>query len=485
MVRSLPTLGDRSRYDAQQLMTRIVALLLIVVVGCNEGPAEKEPAKTMTSETKQQAWQRKTLQYVESVNTFVAKGLVEGWENAGEEPTDEGRDELAVDVLAAIRDANANGQFESLRELWPPAHAPLIGLLEENGQSIPVVCVLSDNSILARLGAPYESGKIIHIDGNSVENVEADGFFGYDPNKKFFAYSRPDGIEIREGWNGNRVALCPWPTGLEGIPNGFDVKPFDKLPVPTRLIPFPDGKRVLLVSSDGIFVLSPEKAFRLLPTTNQLKEHFEWSQKEYPDDELSVGLSMEHGAISHDGKYIAVGSQDSTHLLFDGNLKLVGDVGNRSEYPHYALFNSDDSMVAVNSCHFYNGITLGVPTKLLPGLETEPYGEDERITILEDSARVYAGIARRDEFIIGDANGYVRAFGTDGTPRWQLFIGSSVGDIDISADGNTLIVSTYAGFLSIIKMDAGKQAPHQIGNSQHMETRRWMFWKNELNPLIW
>lgn len=439
----------------------------------------------MSRQTKQQEWRQKTLQYVESVNTFVAKGLAAGWDNAGAEPSDPGRDELAPDVLAAIREANANGQLDSLREHWPPAHSPLIGLLEENGQSIPVVCVLSDDSILARVGAPYESGKIVHIADDSVQDIEADGFFGYGPNKNFFAFSRSEGIEIREGWNGSRVALCSWPTGLEGIPDGFDVKPFVERPVPTRLVPFPDGKRVLLVSSDGIFVLSPENALRLLPSTDQLKEHFDWSQKEYPDDALSMGLSMEHGAISHDGKYIAVGSQDSTHLLFDDNLKLVGDVGNRSEYPHYAVFNSDDSMVAVNSCHFYNGTTLGVPTDLLPGLETEPYEDDERITVLEEGARVYAGIGRRDEFIIGDASGYVRAFNADGTQRWQLFVGSTVGDIDVSADGSTLVLSTYAGFLSIIKMDAGKQAPHQIGNSQHMETRRWIFWKNEENPLIW
>jgi len=463
----------------------IIALFSNAVVGCNDGSVQKELARTMTNQTKQQQWRQKTLQYVESVNSFVAKGLAEGWENAGEEPSDPGRDQLTPDVLAAIRKANADRQTESLRELWPPAHGPLIGLLEENGQSIPVVCVLSDNSILARLGAPYVSGKIVHIVGDSVHDIEAGGFFGYDPNKKYFAFSRPDGIEIREGWNGNRVTLCPWPTGLEGIPEGFDVKPFEETPVPTRLVPFPDGKRVLLVSSDGIFVLSPDKAVRLLPTKNQLKEQFEWSREEYPEDELSMDLSMEHGAISHDGKYIAVGSQDSTHLVFDENLKLVGDVGNRSEYPHYALFNSDDSMVAVNSCHFYNGVTLGVPTELLPGLETEPYEEDERIAVLENGARVYAGTARRDEFIIGDANGYVRAFGTDGTPHWQLFIGSSVGDIDLSADGKTLAVSTYAGFLSIIKMDAGKQAPHQIGNSKHMEMRRWVFWKKEKTPLIW
>lgn len=439
----------------------------------------------MNALTKQEEWRQKTLHYVASINAYVAKGLAEGWENAGEEPSDPGREHLVEDLLAAIREANATGQTDSLRELWPPAHAPLIGLLEDNGQSIPVVCILSDGSILARLGAPYEAGKIVRIVGDSVQDIEADGFFGYDPNKRYFAFSRPNGIEIREGWNGDPLALCPWPTGLEGVPDGFHVKQFDERALPRRLIPFPDGKRVLLVSSQGIFVLSPDKATRLLPTRDQFSNHFEWLQKEYPDDELSLGLSMEHGAISHDGNIIAIGSQDSAHLLFDNNLTLIGNVGNRSEYPHHAIFSSDDRMVAMNSCHFYNGVTLGVRTDLLPGLETKPYADDERITILEGGSRVYAGLGRRDEFIIGDAHGYVRALTMDGIRRWQLFIGSSIGDIDMSTDGRTLVVSTYAGFLSIIQLEAGEQAAHQIGNSQHNETRRWIFWKNEKTPLIW
>ncbi len=447
--------------------------------------AEKEAVNTMTDQLKQEEWQRKTIQYVESVNAFIERGLVNGWDNAGAEPIDPGRDHLAQDVISAVRKANANGQIESLRKLWPPAHAPLISLLEESGQSIPVVCILPDNSIIARLGAPYESGKTIHIMGDSVHDVDDVLFFGRSPNRRYFAIARPDGVQILDGWNGPQVEFCPWPTGLEGIPEGFDVEPFDAPPTPTRLIPFPDGTRVLLVSSEGIFVLSSDQAARLLPQTGQMKEHFEWLREEYPDDDFSMELSMEHGAISHNGKLIAVGSQDSTHLLFDENLTIIGDIGNLSEYPHYSMFSSDDSVVAFNSCHFYNGITLGVPVNLLPGLKTEPYEEDERITILEENARVYAGTCRKDEFIIGDANGYVYAFSTHGEPLWRLFIGSSVGDIDVSDDGTTLVVSTYAGFLSITNMDAGKQALHQIGNSKHMETRRWVFWKNEQSPLIW
>ncbi len=442
----------------------------------------------------QEEWRNKTLAYVAAVNSFVEKGLREGWEKAGEEPVEPGRSHLANTVMDAVRKANANGELTALRERWPPAHSPLIELLKENGQDIPVVCILPDSSIVARIGRPYEigrpdeKGRTVHIVGDAVTNLPEVGFFGRSPNRRYFAIARSNGVSVVDGWKGPEVAFCPWPTGLEDVPDGFDVSPLDSPPTLTRLIPFPDGKRVLLVSIEGIFVLSPSRVRRLLPTAEQMKEDFKWLREEYPNDKLkasNVGFGMEHGAVSNNGKLIAIGSQLSTHLVFNDELAIVGNIGNYSEYPHYALFSSDDSTIAFNSCHFYSGKTIGVPTNLLPGLETDMFQEDKRIPILENGSRVYAGVSRNDEFIIGDASGYVRAFSTAGEARWRHFIGSSVGDIDISADGKTLAVSTYAGFLSIIKLDAGMQAPYQIGNGNHLETRRWIFWKNEPNPLIW
>jgi len=142
-------------------------------------------------------------------------------------------------------------------------------------------------------------------------------------------------------------------------------------------------------------------------------------------------------------------------------------------------------MIALNSCHFYNGRTLGVPLSLLPGLTTESYEVDKRLMLLEVGARVYAGVCRDGEFIIGDASGYLRAFDLSGNARWQHFIGSSIGDIDISEDGKTLVATTYAGFLSIIDMDTGQPDPFTISTGDHRERRRWLFWKKELQPLIW
>jgi hypothetical protein len=446
-----------------------------------------KPPKTMksTHSNPQIEWRKKALSYTGSINQYVQKGLTEGWEAAGAQPLCPKMEHLVPDLLSALREAFRTKTTDRLRELWPPVHEPLLEHLREHGQSIPTVCLLEDGSILARIGSPYDGGHVVHISGDSCEKVRGATFFGISPNRHFFAWARPDRVSVTEGWEGVEVASFKWPTGQEDLPAGIEVPQFDQPPVPTRLIPFPDGKRVLLVSSRGIFVLAREGAKRLLPTDDEIIEQHRYIVEENPQKELSFQLPMDHGAISPDGKFIAVGHQMSLHLVFDENLNCISQIGHRSEYAHYAIFSSDSKMLALNSCHFYYGRTIGVQVNQLPGLVTEPYEEDERTPLIENGARVYAGVHRGDEFIIGDAYGYVRAFDMAGNPRWQHFVGSSIGDMDISPDGKTLVVSTYAGFISIIKLDAGERPAYQIGTGNHIEQRRWIFWKNEPTPLIW
>ncbi len=442
-------------------------------------------AKRKEKQSAQRLWKERIVAYAQAVNDFVEGGRRKGWENAGDEPAGPDVEHLVDSAIDAVRRANAQRDRSGLREQWPPTHRPLIPILEENGQSIPTVCILDDGSVLARIGAPYEGGRTVRLTDDNVEELPDVGFFGRCPNRRFFAICRDEGVEIRDGWCGPTSVICQWPTGLQGVPQELSVDPLDEPPTPTEVIPFPDGRRALLVSRDGIFVLSETRAVRLLPTESAIEEYAEWSLEEYPEAHPVPDLSMEHAAISPSGKLIAAGSQDSTHLVFDENFEVVADVGPMSEYPHYAIFSADESLIAVNSCHFYNGITLGIRTSLLPGLETDSWKEDERVPILEDVARIYAGVARKDEFIIGDASGYVRAFSVDGEFRWELFIGSSIGSIDISPDLKTLVVSTYAGFISFIELDIGTQPDYQIGTGEHRESYRWVFWKNEERPFIW
>lgn len=432
-------------------------------------------------------WREQSKAYYDAVNDYVERGNTQGWENMeGEAEPNDPREPIADDVIAAVREANARGEWQTLREQFPPAHGPFIKYLEEGGQSIPVIAQLVDGRIIALIGTPYQDYMVVLIDGDSVSLIPDVITFGRSPDRTFWALAFENHIEIRATWDGPALAKLSYPTGLEGMPAEIKIDPLEGNLTITQLIPFPDGKRVLLVSPSGIFVLAEEEVRLLYPPEEETREAWQYQIEDDPEDtEYFTSLSMEHGAVSPDGKLIAVGCQDSKHLIFDENLNLVGDVGNICDYPHYALFNSNSSMVAINSCHFYNGITIGVKTSQLPGLETESYEEDKRIVTLDDQARVYAAVHRLGEFIIGDANGYLRSFDETGKQQWQHFIGSSIGDIDVSPDGKTLIVSTYAGFLCVLDMDTGEKDPFTIGTSKHRERRRWIFWKTDTKPLIW
>lgn len=380
----------------------------------------------MSKSEGQREWAEKIVEYAHSINAFVDRGLNGGWDLAGTEPSHPDVEHLAEMALDAVRLANAQGDTNKLREFWPPAHRPFISRLEEQGQSIHVVYLLPDESIVARIGASYAHAYTVHIIGDRVNRLDDIPFFGRSPDRRYFAYGFKSGVSICDGWNGPTVAKCPWPTGTEGVPAEFEVEPLSSSPSPTQLIPFPDGERVLLVSEDGIFVLSPDRASRLLPTEQEMINHFDWLQKEYPGDPLVCSLAMEHGTLSRAGRYIAVGSQDSTHLVFDAELNLVGNIGNVMDYPHHAIFSEDDDVLALNSCHFYNGTTIGVETRLLGDFFTEPYEDNELTPLLEDGSRVYAGIGVGEDFIVGDAYGYIRAFSKQGVFKWQNFIGSSI-----------------------------------------------------------
>jgi hypothetical protein len=101
--------------------------------------------------TEQLEWRDQVLAYAAKINAFAARGLAVGWDKVGMEPPEPKLDHLMGVALAAIHDANRRGAWSTLREAWPPAHGPLIPWLEEHGQSIPVVVLPSDGSMIGSI----------------------------------------------------------------------------------------------------------------------------------------------------------------------------------------------------------------------------------------------------------------------------------------------------------------------------------------------
>ena len=442
------------------------------------------------NETPSQEWTRKTFAYAKAINAYVKEGQEKDWEGMGPQPEATGREHLIDGLLETLKENNKSQAPDSLSHLWAPAHAPLApDIIKDHGQALPSIALLSDGSILARIGSTYEDkGYVAHIKDGKISTIPGVSFFGQGPNKRYLAVVKDNGVSVTDGWQGDETAFCPWPTGLEDLPPGYDVPARKAPPGIDRLIPFPDGTRVLLIGQDGIYVLSRQKACRLLPTRDALKEHFEYEKERHADKpseiDWNMHLDMTHGAISHNGDMIAAGSQDGDHRIFNANCEVIAEVGPQSSYPHNAVFSQDDKMVALNACHFYNGETLGVPTELFGNYKTEAYTLDPAHTVLNNEDRVYAATSSKDLFITGDAYGYVRGFDKSGKDAFRIFLGSSINDVDISKDGTRLIVSTYAGFLALYDLTSTEKAPHQIGTGLVRELKRWIFWK-DFPPMVW
>lgn len=195
-------------------------------------------------------------------------------------------------------------------------------------QCVSSVLLLDDGSLLARIGMPGETGQVLRIDHHGVVPVIGLAHFGRCPQRRYFALANADGVRVTDGWGGPQVAKLRWPNGLEGLPKGYPFEPFDLPPTPTTLVPFPDGQRVLLVSAEGIFVLASKGATRLLPRQVQILEALATGTD--PDD-IALGLSMAHGAVSPDGRLIVVGEHNSPHLVLNEQLEVIGEIATGSE----------------------------------------------------------------------------------------------------------------------------------------------------------
>ena len=157
---------------------------------------------------------------------------------------------------------------------------------------------------------------------------------------------------------------------------------------------------------------------------------------------------MANATLSSDNALIVAGEQCGDHVLMDREGERLGGIGAQSAYPHFCLFSADDTQLITNSCHFYNGVTIGVDRALLKrGLEIEAYSYDEEgeknFTLIDDAMRVYAGVATRDFYILGDAYGYIKAVGKDGRKIWRHYLGGTIKSMAISENGSVLFVGTY------------------------------------------
>jgi hypothetical protein len=357
------------------------------------------------------------------------------------------------------------------------------------GCFIGPVFALEDGRVLAHIGAPCDdTAHWVALQGLQHTALPALRGLGRSPNRRCFAQSDGQYITTHDGFGGPVIARFALPHGNEGLPPDLPVSGGPLGQRCDELIPFNDGQRVLLRNTTGIYLLTTQEGHavkRLHPQTFEHDGPYTWRKNQQTDtvagaEVTLLALDMLHMALSPDERHIAVGDQDSGHILLDARGTVVADYEVLSSYPHHATFSHDGTRVFANSCHLYGGRTRTITLGTAP---QEAASDDA--PILDETCRVYASATRPGMVVLGDADGYLRARSDDGHPLWRHHIGSTISALEMSPDGSTLWAASYGGYLVRLERSEAGMDPYSIGTSPYVETRRWIFWGDEAVPVRW
>ncbi|TAN01875.1 MAG: hypothetical protein EPN39_01105 [Chitinophagaceae bacterium] len=406
----------------------------------------------------QEEWNSKGANYAKEINEMVEFGEKNGWENwKGKEPEDK-REHLADEVIHQLKQANLEKNVANFRANFPPSHAPIISFLEKQSQSIEQLHFIDEQKIVFLTGTAYQKRQAYLL--NNDQTLELDkniNAIGKSKRNNIFAIATESKISTFKGWEGKLISE-------------FTLNEIAKLGI-TELIPFNDGNKLLVVTSEGIYLVSQNEEKLIHPLNEENEE--DWSPN----------IDMENATLSNDNTYIVVGDQCYDHRILDSNGNTLGNIGPQSSYPHFCLFSNDDSQLITNSCHFYNGVTIGIDSDKFNGVNIEAYSESEYYKIIDEEMRIYAGLATRNYYILGDAYGNIKAIDKNGNKIWRHFLGSTISGMTISDDQKILWVGSSSGILHKLILSKGHRDKHTIGNGNHYEEFRLLIWKNE--PQIW
>ena len=415
----------------------------------------------------QKEWNEKGEKYAKAVNDMVAFAEVHGWDAyKGEDPVDEreGTTRLCEAVFELLKKANELGEAAKFRADFPPSNVIFDKKLGKKLRDIDQICPLGGENVL--FIASNDDGKTLYLlEGECVSEVADDVIaVGKSKRNEIYALLRKGEVELIKGYDGKGGGepIAKFSHDVELTYNEAEVLPFN------------DGSKVLLSCHDGIFLISQSGAKLIHPIY----------EDEDDDGNAALYIDMANATLSNDNELIALGDQDEGHFVTNVQGETLGEIYPQSSYPHFCLFSADDTQLITNSCHFYNGVTIGVDRALLKrGLEVEAYSYDEEgeknFTLIDDAMRVYAGVATQDFYILGDAYGYIKAVGKDGRKIWRHYLGGTIKSMAISEDGSVLFVGTYGGRLHKLRLGAGQDS-HTIGNGNHKEEFRLIAYEDKI-----
>ena len=489
----------------------------------DETDEETVPVTFDTVEEASERWIKEGKEYKDGINDWLDIIYIHGKQPTEAEPT-ETRKDMAPYVLKIIEELNEKKDYQKLRELFPPDYDPFTKEFDKNFTNcVSKVMLLPDMRILAKVGQYYEDTQECYlINDDQFEKINDLISFGHSHDKRFYAKAYTDRIDITETWDGKTTATINYP-------NSYGEE-FSKLHADTRVNKedfngntigiesihvFNDGKKVLLCSHAGIFILETDRSQLIHPMITPISEvedpWYLWGKNsEETEDGFMFNLDYPHADLSPDNKYIACGSQDSLHLILTeekGKWEQTGEIEQRSSYPHYAKFNyliEDNEgkpyhQVALSSCHFSESATISLPLRnLTKDFKASGYEGDDSLEYIDERNWIYSILPFPNAYMLGANNGYIWFMGAGGVQTLgYIHIGGTIMSMDMSEDRKTIVVASYSGQIVLLKNEYNaekdgeyswkknnRKDPYLITSLPHVDRRRYLFWKGK-KPMIW
>ena len=204
-------------------------------------------------------WRSEGKRHAAEINKYVRIGIESNWQEEQEEPKEDSRSKLAEEVIAIIRGANAAGEIDRLRQEVPPESSLIAYEFKEKLQAVKPVAFMKNGSVLVYTG----SGFMYLVDQKTIKKLPELYYAGVSPDGNYLALVYQQGIRIVYEWGSEleeEISFYPWKDiqmkMKEAIPH-FNSLADEEHPEASldEVIPFADGKQLLLVSEYGIYLV--------------------------------------------------------------------------------------------------------------------------------------------------------------------------------------------------------------------------------------
>jgi len=363
-------------------------------------------------------WIRESKAYKDKLNDWFDTIQMEGRRPTEPIPEDT-REDMAAYVLEQIKKYNREGNYELLRKLFPPDTDVL--RLKDRTEHVSQAIPLSDNSLIVNIGKWQEARRVYLIHNNTFILQEGMITSGASFDKKYFAKVYTYHIDITENWDGPVIKSLYTP----------------EQPDIQQLVVFPSGQKIAIASEKGIFVID-EKGSERIETEN------------------SDTLVDPHVDISPDEKFLAAGSANSKHLVFqyeNGKWVVSTIIEPFGRNPNYVKFNYKMNVhqygghqhVLFGSFHErYGTLSLSVDY-IKPGLTTSLYDMEEIVHLIDNVYEVCSADGFDDGYIMG-YEGLIELRGIAGMKWGQLSVsGGIVNSLDYTPETSILVAACSQG----------------------------------------